>query len=287
MTKDIHNTRVALLIDTDNVPGKYASELFNGDAAYGSVIIRKGYGVLRTDTRSPSENSESPENKGYGVLRPDNNQLWKKEIVFEHAIEPVVRYEYRAGKNITDFALVIDALDLAYRNIVDVICIASNDSDISLVAMKLREVGVKVYGFGTHLAAQAFVSACDQFMYIGPEQDELPKSIMEDPIDSGQILEEKNVAEQQDELNESTQENFVNSAQALGKKNIRKMLEDACDNCHDHDGWAHLGAIGNYLIRINPAFSSKNYGGYKSLTELVESLEEYEINNDNAIKKRK
>lgn len=233
MTKNIHNTRVALLIDTDNVPYKYASELFKGAAVYGSVIIRKGY----------------------GVLRPDTGNFWKKEIIFEHAIEPVVRYEYAAGKNITDFALVIDALDLAYRNIVDVICIASNDSDFSLVTMKLREVGVKVCGFGTHEAAKSFVNACDQFVRVGPKQEESQTLIKESS-------------------------NLTNTASASEEKDIGKMVAEAYENCNNIGGWVQLATVGQYLRRIDPAFSVKDYGDYKILTELVESLGEYQIDSN-------
>ena len=249
--------RVALLIDTDNVSGEHADELFKRAAAYGNIIVRKGYGVFQS-----------------GGIN------WQKKIFFRYAIEPVARHVYVSGKNVTDFALVIDALDLAYRGIVDVICIASNDSDFSLLAMKLREIGVKVYGFGTHSAMQAFINTCDQFVRIGSEHDELQKSITTDSTDPDQVLEKKGIDEKQDELKEPVQEDSVDSAQALEEKDIRKMLGDACDNCHDHDGWAHLGEIGQYLIRINPAFSARNYGDYKTLTELVRNLDEYEINYD-------
>ena len=249
--------RVALLIDTDNVSGAHADELFKRAAAYGNIIVRKGYGVFQS-----------------GGIN------WQKEIFFRYAIEPVARHVYVSGKNITDFALVIDALDLAYRGIVDVICIASNDSDFSLLAMKLREIGIKVYGFGTHSAMQAFINTCDQFVRLEPKQDELQKSITENSADSSQVLEERDVDKKQSDLKESTQENFADSTQALEEKDIRKMLGEAYDNCHDYDGWVLLSEVGGYLTRINPAFSAKNYGKYETLTELVNSLEEYKIHID-------
>ena len=251
------NLRVALLIDTDNVSDVHADELFKRVAVYGNIVVRKGYGVLRTD--------------GF---------KWRKQVIFRHAIEPVARYVYLSGKNVTDFALVIDALDLAYREIVDMICIVSDDSDFSLLAMKLREIGVKVCGFGTHRASQPFISACDQFVRLGPKQDELQTSITENSTDSSQVLEEKDVDKEQSDLKESTQENFADSTQTLEEKDIRKMLGEAYDNCHDYDGWVLLSEVGGYLTRINPEFSAKNYGEYKTLTELVNSLEEYEIHND-------
>ena len=250
--------RVALLIDTDNVLDVHADELFKRVAVYGNIVVRKGYGVLRSD--------------GF---------KWRKDIMFRHAIEPVARYVYVRGKNITDFALMIDALDLAYREIVDVICIVSNDSDFSLLAMKLREIGVKVCGFGTHSAAQAVISACDQFVRLGPQQDELQKSITENSADSNQVSEKKT------EPKESTQESSDDSAQTLEEKDIRKMLGEVYDNCHDYDGWVLLSEVGRYLTRINPAFSAKNYGDYKTLTELVKSLDEYEINPEHPIKIKK
>ena len=145
--------RVALLIDTDNVPDGHADELFKRVAVYGNIIVRKGYGVFQTT----------------GIR-------WRKEIVLGYAIEPVARHTYASGKNVTDFALVIDALDLAYRKAVDVICIVSNDSDFSLLAMKLREIGIKVCGFGTSSASESFVNACEEFVWLEPKQDESPKA---------------------------------------------------------------------------------------------------------------
>ena len=229
--------RVALLIDTDNISDAYADELFKGVAAYGNIIVRKGYGVFQTT----------------GGIR------WRKEIILGHAIEPVARHAYASGKNITDFALVIDALDLAYREIVDVICIVSNDSDFSLLAMKLREIGVKVCGFGTRSASKAFVNACEEFVRLGPKQNESPELIKED----------SNATEDSDD-----------SIHGLEEKDIRKVLAEACEHCHDDNGWVHLAEVGGYLKRINPAFSAKNYGDYKTLTELVKNLEEYDINYD-------
>ena len=227
------NLRVALLIDTDNVLDVHADELFNRAAVYGNIIVRKGYGVLRTD--------------GF---------KWRKEVIFRHAIEPVARYVYVSGKNVTDFALVIDALDLAYREIVDVICIVSDDSDFSLLAMKLREIGVKVCGFGTHRASQVFISACDQFVRLEPKQDKSPELIKED----------SNVTEDSDD-----------SIHGLEEKDISKILAEACEHCRDEDGWTNLGGVGSYLRRINPAFSVKNYGNHNTLTDLVKSLNEYEF----------
>ena len=234
------NLRVALLIDTDNVSDVHADELVKLAAVYGNIIVRKGY----------------------GVFQPNGGIRWRKEIVLENAIEPVARYVYKSGKNITDFALVIEALDLAYRKIVDVICIASNDSDFSLVAMKLREIGVKVCGFGTHNAAVAFVNACEEFERLGPKQSESEKLIKEDS-------------------------DSPSTSHVLEEKNISKVLAEACEHCHVDNGWVHLAEVGGYRRRINPAFSAKNYGDYKTLTELVKNLDEYEINYEHPLKIKK
>ena len=272
--------RVALLIDTDNISDAYADELFNGAATYGNIIVRKGYGVFQTTG-------------GIG---------WRKEIILRHAIEPVARHVYVSGKNITDFALVIDALDLAYREIVDVICIVSNDSDFSLLAMKLREIGVKVCGFGTSNAPESFVNTCEEFVRLEPKQDESPK-VQKKPAQKKPAQKkpaqkkpaqkkpaqkkpaQKKPAQKKPAQKKPAQKNKDSNASVHGLKkkmeDMNKILTEAYEHCRDKDGWSHLGGVGSYLKTINPAFSAKDYGDYKTLTDLVKNLSEYEFRQDN------
>lgn len=223
----IQHARVALLIDADNILPSYADTLLKKAASYGNTIIRRAYG------------QGAP------------NFPWPKEVILAYAIEPIMRFVSVPGKNIADIALVIDAMDLSYRKTVDKICIASDDSDFSLLAMKLRENGIKVYGFGTTNAQQSFVASCDEF-------NRLPAG--DDKQDSELQLEPTNTAKMEEDI-----------------ADIRKAIMDACDSITDDDeGWVNLAAVGQYLRRVNPAFSVKDYG-YSNLTKLVESLAEMEV----------
>ncbi|MGI9297754.1 MAG: NYN domain-containing protein [Gammaproteobacteria bacterium] len=221
MNLEVAQTRVALLIDADNISPVHAGDLLKYAATHGNVVVRKGYGAL-----------------GGGFP-------WKKEVVFKYAIEPVARYAYTSGKNVSDIALVIDAMDLMMHKSVEVVCIASNDSDFSLLAMKLRENGIKVYGFGEAKTLAAFVASCDNFVYLSSEEN------------SGE-----------------------SAAAGEAEIDIKQILADACDNYGDDNGWANLSAIGGYLVRVNPAFSAKNYGGYKKLGDLVRNLGGFEVEHD-------
>ena len=227
----LSQTRVALLIDADNVSSLHASELFNKSAAYGSIIVRKAYGVMR----------------GAGFA-------WKPDVLHRHAIEPVVRFHYVKGKNVSDIALVIDAMELMRLNIVDAICIASNDSDFSLLAMKLRENGVKVYGFGNR-PSDSFVASCDEYTHLTlPQAPLLPE---------GQATTVSDNVEQ----HPITDISFV-----------KTIISNACDSLDsDDDGWINMALVGAYIRRVDPAFVPKNYG-FDKLKPLVESMsDEFEV----------
>ena len=253
MTKDdsTQTPRVALLIDADNVNASYAGDLLTHAAKYGDVIVRKGYGGL-----------------GQGFP-------WKKESMLKFAIEPVARYAYVSGKNVADIALVIDAMDLTYRKIVDVICLASNDSDFSLLAMKLREKGIKVYGFGEAKALAAFVSSCDGFVYLSGNNDEDKSS-------------EKTAAKKSAAKTTNADAETKPSAETPPKLSpqIKRHFSDAYDNCGgENGGWVDLGEVAKYMQRIDPAFSPKKYG-FSKLKNLVESTEDFHLKWDNATSPR-
>ena len=223
---DTPHARVALLIDADNISRTHADALFKKAASYGDIIIRRAYGQVAP------------------------HFPWSKEIILAYAIESVMRFVSVPGKNIADIALVIDAMDLTYRKTVDKICIASDDSDFSLLAMKLRENGIEVYGFGTEKAQQSLVASCNEFNRLSAGDD---KRDSEQKLDPTKTVEMEDIAD------------------------IRKAVMDACDSLtSDDEGWVNLGTVGKYLRRVNPAFSVKDYG-FSSLVKLVERLAEIEV----------
>lgn len=246
MSSENTGTRVALLIDADNVGDNHAEFMFKHATAYGNVIVREAYSVM-------------------------SGGQWKKESLFKYAIEPVMRPAYTSGKNSTDIVLVIGAMDLAYRKIVDVICIASNDSDFSPLAMKLRKSGVKVCGFGSRVAAsEAFINSCDEFHYL---PDEVRTKIAKPAGASNE---------------DATQSASENESQTPADFPVAKHLADAVEMYGDANGWANLGAAGNYLLRINPAFSPKNHGASK-LMDLVKKIGGFDMRDtpkDPKIKKK-
>src|SRR4051794_18620687 len=136
-------TRVAVLIDCDNISHRWAQAILGETAKHGTLGIKRGYGDWASD----------------------HLKNWRPELAM-HAIQPVQQFAYSTGKNSTDFALVIDAMDLLYSGSVDAFCIVSSDSDFTRLAMRLRESGKRVYGIGARKTPAAFQNACDRFTYL-------------------------------------------------------------------------------------------------------------------------
>ena len=226
---DAADAKVALLIDADNVSDKHADALMKKAAFYGNVIVRRAYGVMK-------------------------NFPWKKEVLHRYAITPIARPAYVPGKNITDITLVIDAMDLAHRKIINVVCIASNDSDFSPLAMKLRENEILVYGFGDKRAPDSFKASCNAFNYLSIDSEKSDTDA------------EKHIPEESD----------VPPKKTTTKEDLIKNLMDACTEYGDNDGWMFMAAAGLYLKRIDPEFSPQNYG-FEKFKKLIESMDEFEI----------
>lgn len=249
----IQTARVALLIDADNVGDSHAGFMFEHAAAYGNVIVRKAYGVMGEAFR------------------------WKKDSLFKYAIEPVARHVYVSGKNVTDIVLVIDAMDLAHRKIADVICIASNDSDFSPLAMKLRESGVQVIGFGSDGASKAFINSCDSFIYLPSDKK------MNDGADSGETKNSPPDKKTKSPAKSDAATKPVATSPQLSAEAV-KILENAFDQCDNESGWVLLTRIAQYLKRVNPAFSPKDYG-FGKISALMKSAGVFEVKDDKVRKK--
>jgi hypothetical protein len=220
MNEPSKELRLAVLIDADNVPYANIKGILTEVARYGTPMIKRIYG----DWTKP------------------NLSGWKP-VLLEHAITPVQQYGYTSGKNATDSAMIIDAMDILYGNTVEGFCIISSDSDFTRLAIRIREAGKRVIGMGESKTPNPFIVACDKFVYIEViDKDELKKSNNSKIKFTGEV-----------------------------KEKLIKSLSEAIDDVADEEGWAFLGDVGNHLIKNNPDFDSRNYG-FMKLTHLVRSL---------------
>jgi uncharacterized LabA/DUF88 family protein len=218
-----NGSTLALLIDGDNASPKIVGGLLAEVAKYGVASVRRIYG----DWTKP------------------NLGGWKS-CLLEHSIQPIQQFAYTTGKNATDGAMIIDAMDLLNTGRFDGFCIVSSDSDFARLAARIREQGVTVYGFGERKTPRPFVTACDKFIYL-------------------------------DVLRPDDQENAAPAARAAAKASAKKTAKDpqllatlraAIEAVGDEDGWADLGAVGSHIAKQLPEFDPRNYG-FARLSELV------------------
>jgi len=221
-----HMQKLVVLIDADNAQPSIVEALLAEIAKYGTSSVRRIYGDW-TGTHL----------KGW------------KEVLLMHSIQPIQQFRYTIGKNSTDTAMIIDAMDLLYTNRFDGFCIVSSDSDFTKLASRVRESGLVVYGFGERKTPDAFVSACDKFIYT---------EVLTSKDDDAQPIKKKSA----NQLKQDTK--LVN------------LLRNALEASSDDSGWAHLGPVGNNLAKQAPDFDPRNYG-YKKLGELIVATKLFEI----------
>jgi uncharacterized LabA/DUF88 family protein len=212
--------RLAVLIDADNAQALMIQELLAEVSRYGTATIKRAYG----DWTTP------------------NLGGWK-DTLHKMAIQPVQQFRYTTGKNSTDSALIIDAMDVLHAGSVDGFCLVSSDSDFTRLATRIREAGHVVYGFGERKTPAPFVAACDKFIYT--------EILRAEPV------------EQKDAVGPSLAE-------------LKPLLIAAIEANVREDGWAALGSIGSHVNKTQPDFDSRNYG-FKKLSELVRSLDYLEV----------
>jgi uncharacterized LabA/DUF88 family protein len=227
MQRDIEEQsqqKLAVLIDADNTQGSIVEGLLAEVAKYGIASVKRIYG----DWTSP------------------NLRSWK-EVLLEHSIIPIQQFGYTSGKNATDSAMIIDAMDLLYTERFDGFCIVSSDSDFTRLAARIREEGLTVYGFGEKKTPRAFVSACDKFIYT-------------------EILRED--AEEVHSTKKS-------GGELKRDSKLVNLLRTAVEDSADDSGWAYLGNVGQNIAKKMPDFDSRNYG-FKKLGELMEATTLFE-----------
>ena len=244
------SVRVAVLVDCDNISHAWARAVLGEAAKHGTLGIKRGYGDW---------SSERLKN-------------WRPELA-TYAVQPVQQFAYTTGKNSTDFALVIDAMDLLYSENVDVFCIVSSDGDFTRLAMRLRESGRTVYGIGARNTPSAFQNACDRFTYLdvldgGPEE---PPASPGKSAAKAAVAATKKAAKTPAKTATSTKK--ATKAQ-LGQ--LASLLLPAIEANAKDDGWATLSAVGSYVVNTNPTFDSRNYG-YSKLSDLVRDVPRLEV----------
>ena len=244
--------RLAVLIDADNAPRKSIKSIMEEIAVYGTPTIKRIYG----DWTTP------------------NMASWKSALL-ENAITPIQQYGYTTGKNSTDSAMIIDAMDILYSGSVDGFCLVSSDSDFTRLAVRLREAGKTVFGMGEKKTPNPFIVACDRFIYIeiiAPRKKKPAKTAaVPEAVSSPQ--EETEAADVAPAVETAlTQEQ---SAKPVPKE-IIELIAATIEDVNDDDGWAYLGEVGGLLQKKMPAFDARNYG-FKKLTLLVGSLDCFEM----------
>ena len=230
---DENHLRLAVLIDADNAQATVIEALLAEVARFGDATVRRIYG----DFTAPTSAS------------------WKK-VLQRNAIKPVQQFAYSTGKNATDSTLIIDAMDLLYTGNFDGFALVTSDSDFTGLAMRLREEGLMVFGFGEKKTPEAFRNACHRFVFVEVLRNS-GRSVEPDPESPGQASGGTTPAPAQEAAEASARPK-------LPKKFVLSALEQSVDD----EGWAHLGTFGNYLNKLQPDFDPRLYG-YKKLSELV------------------
>ena len=202
-------TRLAVLIDSDNTTASVTTELLEEIAKYGTPTVKRAYGDWTTQ------------------------QLvaWKEELL-SHAIQPVQQFAYTRGKNSTDSALIIDAMDLLYSGNLEGFVLVSSDSDFTRLATRLRESGMTVYGLGRRSTPKPFVAACNRFIYLDLLPD--PAQRASEDVEQAPVL-----------------------------PSLKQMLSTAISSTSKDDGWSNLAEVGSYLSTSHPAFDARDYGQTK------------------------
>lgn len=236
MDHTIKDLRLAVLIDADNVPFANVKEMMEEIAKFGVPTFKRIY----ADWTKPTVSG------------------WKK-VLLENAITPIQQYSYSSGKNSSDSAMIIDAMDILYSGKVDGFCIVSSDSDFTRLAIRLREAGMKVIGMGEKKTLKPFITACDKFIYIEILGDE----------------EEEPVVKTTTKTSRQPNKKQPKSVDLVNRELI-KLLTDSISDLADESGWAFLGELGNLLLKKKTDFDPRNYG-FQKMLPLIKSINQFEI----------
>ena len=227
-------SRYAILIDSENVSAKYVESIFDELSRLGSITVRKIYGDWSK-----------------------NNNGWDKDCLLSYSIQPVQQFSYTTGKNSTDSAMIIDAMDLLYTSNIDGFCLVTSDSDFTRLASRLREAGKQVIGMGENKTPKAFVSACTSFKILDSlVTEDLNRVPSKGGYTDAGIADESNITSIRD---------------------IKKTVYNIIDENDDKDKKTHMGEIGSRLVNKYPVFDVRNYGYSKLSTFLSEEFDDLDI----------
>ena len=241
MSQHIKELKLAVLIDADNVPYSNVKGMMEEITKYGTPTIKRIY----ADWTRPNANG------------------WKN-VLLEHAITPIQQYSYTSGKNSSDSALIIDAMDLLYSGKLDGFCIVSSDSDFTRLATRLRESGMKVIGIGEQKTPKPFISACDRFIFL----EVIDGAVKKKPAKKNNDIDTKKVLEK--DIAKTSEKNPQKPLNKIDEPTI-ELIESTIDDIADDDGWAFLGDVGNLIVKKKPEFDPRNYGFVK-LTPMMKSM---------------
>jgi uncharacterized protein (TIGR00288 family) len=214
---------IALLIDADNSPAKSIQRIFSELARHGKVNIRRAYG-----------NWTSASLKGW------------EAILHDHAIQPIQQYDLTKGKNATDIAMAIDAMDILYTKHIDTFCIVTSDCDFTPLATRILSEGKSVIGFGERKTPSPFVNACSTFLYLEEEQEEKRKKSTTNEL--------------------------------RGNSKLTNLIREAISSTENEDGWSNLGQVGSHISN-HASFDPRNYG-YARLSDLIEAIGLFDLQRD-------
>lgn len=226
MERETRPDKLAVLIDADNASPSIVTGLISEISNYGVLVVSRVYG----DWTQPQLNS------------------WK-HVLLDHAIQPIQQFRYTTGKNSTDSAMIIDAMDLLYSRRFQGFCLVSSDSDFTRLASRIREEGLRVYGFGEKKTPRAFVSACDKFIFT---------EILVQPDKSHPEARRKT------------------TYQLKRDSTLIELLSSVVESAADESGWADHGTVGNRIALQFPDFDSRNYG-YAKLSGLIEATQHFDL----------
>lgn len=258
MSDDKSNPRLAVLIDADNARSNIIEGLLAEVAKFGVASVKRIYGDWTT---------------------PNLGQ-WKT-VLLEHSIQPIQQFRYTTGKNATDSAMIIDAMDLLYTDTFDGFCIVSSDSDFTRLASRIRESGKRVYGFGEKKTPRPFITACDRFIYteillvpIDSQISDADTSVTSTEKSTEVKLESKKPSVDSKAVEEHPKK--FSEKELKQDQKLRRLFKSAIDAASNDAGWAHLGGVGSNIIKNAPDFDPRNYG-YAKLGDLAIAMGLFDI----------
>ena len=246
-----NNLRLAVLIDADNAPRDCLRSVMEEVAIYGTPTIKRIYG----DWTSPNVGG------------------WKNSLL-ENAVTPIQQYGYTTGKNSTDSAMIIDAMDILYGGKIDGFVLVSSDSDFTRLAIRLREAGMRVIGIGERKTPSPFIVACDKFVYIEVIRDRFNKEKNEEKAKS--VVAQKKQPSVKAPVTTPAEKTAEKASPKTIPDSIIELVADSIADIADDDGSCDLGYLGNLIIKKQPDFDPRNFG-FGKLSTMLKSLPRFEL----------